>query len=181
MHTIRLILGAHIAIVLLTLTFTSCKQFNHNNENNSIPLGRSYQQIEHDSLLKVVQLFNPNLHPTLSESRKLKEFPNTVFIYISDAHCYSCVEIILQEAQSFLLNNKSKSVSIIYSTAYCNNFYSFKKAYPTDVFNFFLLERKDAFQEDFKSAFFFELDNKSQVVSVFIPEVSNLTIAEYLE
>lgn len=180
MHKISFNLATRIAIVLFSLTFASCKQFSHNTENNSKSKRESYQQIEYDSLLKALQQFNPTLHLTLSESKRLKEFPNTVFIYISDVHCYSCVEIILQEVQRFLLNNNSKSISIIYSTAYRYNFYSFKKAYPSDVFNFFLLERNETFQDDFKSAFFFELDNKSQVTSVFIPEISNLTIAEYL-
>lgn len=180
MHQISFNLAIRISFVFFSLTSVSCKQFSHNTENNTISLRESYQQIEHDSLMKAVQHFNPTLHLTLSESKRLKEYPNTVFIYISDAHCYSCVEIILQEVQSFIVKNKSKSISIIYSTAYRNNFYSFKKAYPSDIFNFFLLERKEALQEKFKSAFFFELDNKSQVTSVFIPEISNHTIAEYL-
>lgn len=180
MHRISFNLAIRIAIVMFSLTFASCKQFKHNTENNTIPLRESYQKIEHDSLLQALQRFNPSLHLNLSENKRLKEFPNTLFIYISDAHCYSCVEIILQEVQSFLLYNNSKSISIIYSTAYRNNFYSFKKAYPSDIFNFFLLERKDALQEEFKFAFFFELDNKSQVTSVFIPEISNHIIAEYL-
>lgn len=180
MHKISFNLATRIVIVLFSLTFASCKQFSHNTENNSISKRESYQQIEHDSLLKVLQQFNPTLHLTLSESKRLKEFPNTVFIYISDVHCYSCIEIILQEVQSFIVNNNSISISIIYSTAYRNNFYSFKKAYPSDIFNFFLLERNHTIQEDYKYAFFFELNSKSQVTSVFIPEISNHTIAEYL-
>lgn len=117
----------------------------------------------------------------LNKESLLLEHTNSILMYASEGHCRSCVESIIEEVISFDNKQNRVHVTIIYSVSNLNNYYSLKKQLNgTNISVKYIVDEPEWLLRH-NSVFFFAIDQKSSVHSVFIPEGNQITIKEYFE
>lgn len=83
------------------------------------------------------------IYSGLYEFSYIKDYPDCSFLYISQDHCLSCIDVLIEQISSCL---QQRSCNIIYSVHNLNLFYSLKQTIKNSNTHVFLLKKNTLLQ-----------------------------------
>lgn len=169
----------YIVFCVAYISLCSCKQKGKVESDVTKPCRLLELDTKQDLIKKVLQDSTIIVKSSLCDEVFLCDINCNLFLYISDKHCLTCMESVLEEVLSAIQINNI-SIAIIYHINSLGNFYSIKNRVNDERCKFFFVTEMPKNIVEINEIFMFTKGGKQNYDNIFIPFNTEVTIADYI-